>query len=333
LKAVALEWLQAKGPGVMNRKQFALLGLVPAAAASVALAACQPVPVPLSTPTPTATEPTTTAPGTSTAAVAPVTARTTTTRPATTTPHTTTPRPSTTAATPTTTTTTPSRAGGCAQPDVYGEGDGGDYGAPLGPSLGPYFIHNNAWNWSGPPQYETLYACGPGNWWVDASGMSGTDVKTYPNVHVDINGGDRGTPLSTWHEITSRFADNTPAGGSWDTAYDVWLNGLATDTSTEVMVWTAYHDQRPAGDVVGAYTADGSVYDIWADHQGYVAYVARTTLYRGTINLMAIFRDGIRRGLIPQNPRLNQICYGAEFVSTAGGVRRFTVSDFSLTMR
>jgi hypothetical protein len=308
----------------MNRKQFASLGLAAAAAASVALAACQPVPVP-----------TTTTPVTSNTAVPPITTRTTTTRPTTPPPHTTTTRPTATVPTSTTTTpsTTPATAGGCANPDVYQEEDGGDYGDPLGPNVGPYFIHNNAWNWSGPPQHETLYACGPGNWWVDASGMRGPDVKTYPNVHVDIAGGDEGAPLSDWRTIISTFADKTPTGGGWDSAFDVWLNGLATDTSTEVMVWTAFHNQRPAGDVVGTYTASGVVYDIWADHQGYVAYVARTTLYRGTINLMAIFRDGIRRGLIPQNPRLNQICYGVEFVTTAGGVRRFTVSGFSLTIR
>ena len=266
-------------------------------------------PGPSTTPTPTLPPPT------SNTTAAPATAKTNTTPPATGS------APSTSGASP---------QGGCAQPDVYHEGDGVNYGPG-----DIYFVHNNAWNWGGPGsgQHETLYACDYNNWWVDAGGMSGTDVKTYPNVHLDINGGDKGAPLSNYTTISSRFANTTPTAGGWDAAYDVWLNGLATDSSTEVMVWTAYHQQTPAGDVIGTYTATGVTFDVWTDHDGYVAYVARTALYSGSVDLMAIFKDGIAKKIIPAGPVINQIDYGIEYCSTAGATQRFTVTDFALAMR
>ena len=234
-----------------------------------------------------------------------------------------------------TTSTPPStQATGCAKPQVYREGEGAGYGK--------YYVHNNTWNIQD-GNHATLYACDYNNWWVDASDMSGTDVKAYPNIHEDINDLN-GFRFSRWSTITSRFAGRGPGVGIYDVAYDIWLNGVGDGPRvTEVMVWTENMKAVPTGEIVDSYTAGGQTYDLWINHKGHVAFVARTTMYSGSIDLKAMIAWGISAGYIPKNPTVNQIGYGIELSSTSNTLqrftvtdntlRRFTVTDFSLTMK
>ncbi len=100
------------------------------------------------------------------------------------------------------------------------------------------------WNDGGGKQ--TLKACAYNNWNVTATQPNTTSVKTYPNVHKDYD--DK--PLSSFNTLTSTFAAKTPHTGIYNVAYDIWLNGVATEGSTEVMIWTDNYKQVPAGSVV-----------------------------------------------------------------------------------
>ncbi|HEY3470355.1 MAG TPA: hypothetical protein VGL47_34835, partial [Amycolatopsis sp.] len=152
---------------------------------------------------------------------------------------------------------------------------------------GGYYVHNNMWNEdeAGP---ETLRACSHDNWYVDSTQPSTTSVKTYPNVHKDINNLD-GKPFDGYSAITSTFAGRGPGVGIYDVAYDVWLNGVGDgDGVTEVMVWTENLKQVPSGDKLTTYTAGGFTYDVWTNDEGYVAFVSRTTQYSGSVDLKAM---------------------------------------------
>ncbi|GHE77751.1 hypothetical protein GCM10017786_04080 [Amycolatopsis deserti] len=198
-------------------------------------------------------------------------------------------------------------------------------------SDGGYYVHNNMWNQAeaGP---ETLHACSFDNWYVDSTQTDTTSVKTYPNVHKDINDLN-GAPLSDYSTITSTFAGRGPATGIYDVAYDIWLNGVGQQPGvTELMVWTENHNQVPNGDKVATYTAGGVTYDVWYDGGGYLAFVAQTTQYSGNLDLKAMIGWAVGRGYIPPNPTVNQIGYGIEFCSTNGVPARFTLSGFSVTM-
>ncbi|MGI6876529.1 GH12 family glycosyl hydrolase domain-containing protein [Amycolatopsis sp. 3B14] len=198
-------------------------------------------------------------------------------------------------------------------------------------SDGGYYVHNNMWNQdeAGP---ETLHACAHDNWYVDSTQPDSTSVKTYPNVHKDINNLD-GAPLSDYSTITSTFAGRGPATGIYDVAYDIWLNGVGQQPGvTELMVWTENHNQVPSGEKVATYTAGGVTYDVWANGSGYLAFVAQSTQYSGNIDIKAMIDWSVGRGYIPPNPTVNQLGYGIEFCSTGGVPARFTVSDFSVTM-
>lgn len=198
-------------------------------------------------------------------------------------------------------------------------------------SNGGYFVHNNMWNRSeaGP---ETLHACAYNNWYVDSTQASTTSVKTYPNVHKDINDLN-GAPFSEYSTITSTFAGRGPGVGIYNVAYDIWLNGVGDDPGvTEVMVWTENLKQVPAGSKTATYSAGGVGYDVWTDNSGYIAFVAQKTRYSGSVDLKAMIAWAIGKGLMPNNPTVNQIGYGIEFCSTGGGKARFTLTDFSVTM-
>jgi hypothetical protein len=227
------------------------------------------------------------------------------------------------AATPTPPSTTPVR--GCRSPEFStSEADGGW-------SDGGYYVHNNMWN-SAEAGPETLRACAYDNWYVESTQPDSTSVKTYPNVHKDINN-QNGKPFNDYPVIKTTFAGRGPGVGIYDVAYDLWLNGVGDGAGvSELMVWTENLKQQPSGDKLATYTAGGATYDVWADDGGYVAFVSRATQYSGSLDLKAMIAWSIGKGLIPPNPTVNQIGYGIEFCSTGGGKARFTLTDFSVTM-
>lgn len=196
---------------------------------------------------------------------------------------------------------------------------------------GGYFVHNNMWTDEAGPQ--TLRACAYNNWYADSTQASTTSVKTYPNVHKDINNLD-GSPLSKFSTITSTFAARGPGTGIYNVAYDLWLNGVGNGPGvTELMVWTENVKQVPAGSKATTYSAGGVGYDVWKNNDGYIAFVAQSTQFAGSVDLKAMIAFAISKGYMPNNPTVNQIGYGIEFCSTGGGKARFTLTDFSVTIK
>lgn len=271
--------------------------------------------------------PPTTSPTTTTAL--PTTAPTTTTAaPTTTTPRptTTTTQPSTTTSAPTTTTSPPTRT--CTNPVFVTSDTNGGW------ANGGYYVHNNMWNAAeGGP--ETLYACAYNNWYVDSTQPNTTSVKTYPNVHLDINNMN-GAPLNNYRTITSTFAGKGPRVGIYNVAYDVWLNGVGWGGgTTEFMIWTENFNQRPLGSVKATPTFGGMTYDAWHYNDGnanVISLVAKSTMPSGAMNLKAMFDWAIGQGMMPANPTVNQIDFGVEICSTNNTKQRFTFTDFSVTM-
>src|SRR3954463_7131723 len=181
--------------------------------------------------------------------------------------------------TPTPPSTTPVR--GCRSPEFSTTDPDGGW------SDGGYYVHNNMWNAdeAGP---ETLRACAYDNWYVESTQPGSTSVKTYPNVHKDINE-QNGKPFNDYSVINSTFAGRGPGTGIYDVAYDLWLNGVGDGPGvTELMVWTENLKQVPSGSKTTTYSAGGVSYDVWTGRSGYVAFVAQKTQYSGSIDLKAM---------------------------------------------
>jgi hypothetical protein len=190
-----------------------------------------------------------------------------------------------------------------------------------------FFVHNNMWNTAeaGP---QTLYACAYNNWRVVSTQRNTTSVKTYPNVHKDFDN----VPISSFSTITSSFAESSPHVGIYDVAYDIWTNGVASDGSTEFMIWNENHNQVPSGDKVTTVTLGGRTYSVWkTSDNGYIAFVPTAVFTSGTVDILQIFKWTISQGWLPANSTVGQIDFGIEFCSTNGAPATFTISNFSLT--
>ena len=192
----------------------------------------------------------------------------------------------------------------------------------------PYFVSNNMWNSSGYSVTQTLHACSYSDWYVTATMNNDSGdgaVKTYPNSQRDFD-----AQISSLSAVTSTFAETSPSNGIYEDAYDIWLNGLATSGSTELMIWTQNNGQTPSGSVQGTVTLDGRSWTVWKSGS-YIAFVANSNFTAGTVNLLAFFQYVIGQGWIPADSTLSQVCYGAELVSTDNVPETFTFSNYSVS--
>jgi hypothetical protein len=207
-------------------------------------------------------------------------------------------------------------------------------------SDGGYFIRNDAWNSDAGPQ--TLYACSYHSWNVVASEPSTTDVKSYPDVQMDFqeSGASTGSgvPISSFHSITSTFAETSPHVGIYEDAYDIFVNSttLVGPGTTEIMIWVDNYNQAPAGSKVAtAVPLDNRTYDVYYEPDNgngghYIAFVAGVNFTSGTVDILAFFNYAIQQSWIPSTAPLNQICFGVEICETQGANATFEFTDFSI---
>lgn len=199
-----------------------------------------------------------------------------------------------------------------------------------GITLGGFYVDTDTWNAANYTVTQTMYVCDYDNWYVvakmDDSAHDGA-VKTYPNVHKDFTASPE---ISSYSVISSSFAHAGPHVGIYEFAYDIWLNGVASTGSTEVMIWTDNFNQVPSGSVQETFSLDGRSYKVYKAGT-YIAFVDTSNVTAGTVNLLAIFNHIIDKGWIPATSTLGAIDYGVELVSTNGMDATFVVDGFSLT--
>lgn len=203
--------------------------------------------------------------------------------------------------------------------------------APFGSwDQGPYTVANNMWNIGGGGVSQTLSACSASDWFVNATvADDGGGVKTYPNSHYTFA---RPPQISSLSAVTSTFAQASPASGTFEDAYDIWLNALAgSGNEDEVMIWTENHGQIPGGSPAATATIDGASYTVWRGANNLVSFVANATVTSGTLNLLPFFQWLLRKGWEPAGSTLVQVDYGVEIVSTNSAPQTFGFSDFSVS--
>ena len=148
-----------------------------------------------------------------------------------------------------------------------------------GITLGGFYVDTDTWNAASYSVSQALDVCDYDNWYVvakmDDAAHDGA-VKTYPNVHKDFSGAPA---LSSFAAISSSFAHAGPHVGIYEFAYDMWLNGVATTGSTEVMIWTDNYKQVPSGSVQETVTFDGQSYQVYKSGS-YIAFVAANNALR-----------------------------------------------------
>jgi hypothetical protein len=213
--------------------------------------------------------------------------------------------------------------------------------AQSGVTEGNYYVTNDTWNAG---RYiglsQKIYVCNYDSWYAIVTMNNATGdfaVKTSPNVQETWY--PTPTKLSSWKSITSQFSDIPPGIGSnygiWEFEYDVWLNGLADSSSTEVMIWTYNNGQTPSGSPSGSFTDAGHTYEVYRSSppRQYIAFVDRSNNLSGNVNLLDFFNYVISRGWMPSSSTLYQICNGVELVSTNSRSEKFIINDFSISLK
>jgi len=203
-----------------------------------------------------------------------------------------------------------------------------------GITLGGFYVDTDTWNAAKYQVSQTMYICDYDNWYVVANmndAMHDGAVKTYPNVHQDFGSSPK---ISSFTAIPSSFGHTAPSPhvGIYEFAYDIWLNGVATNGSTEVMIWTDNYKQVPSGSKMDTVTFDGRSYDVYKSGS-YIAFVDTMNTTAGTLELLSFFNYIIGKGWIPATSTLGAIDYGVELVSTDGKDATFEVNAFSLATK
>lgn len=202
-------------------------------------------------------------------------------------------------------------------------------------SDGDFVVHNNMWNAGGYSVTQSTQACSYKSWNTIVSADNNRNdgaVKTYPNVHKDYHdwGTGKEPAWSSIPSLKSTFAATGPKTGIYDIAYDIWMNGVPGNR--EIMIWTENQNQVPSGTKFATVTLSGISWDVWASSgNSYLAFVPKSSLTSGSLDLKAMIDYLIAQGKVPANSTLGQVCFGVEVVSTNGVPATFRFTDFSLT--
>lgn len=209
------------------------------------------------------------------------------------------------------------------------------------------------WGVTGYNYKSTMGVCNHDSWYVDVTtdNVKGDGaVKAYPSmrrIYHDWSTSDfsKDPRLSSFPQLKVDFAATDPAscaGCIYDTAFDIWLNGIGGSNNTELMVWTHNVGQRPYGSkVASGISLGGHTWDLWSgnsDH--YIAYVPTDTanIPAGTLDVKAFVGDLIARNRMAAtslaggqtDPYVGQVSYGVEPVSTGAVSRHWDFTKFTI---
>jgi Glycosyl hydrolase family 12 len=213
----------------------------------------------------------------------------------------------------------------CTAPAFVNSSPGGGW------SNGGYFVFNNVWDTDAGPGPQTLYACSYHSWYVvsDQADDAGL-VESYPNVQMTFNG----VSISSFNSITSTFAERSPHVGVYEDAYDIWLNGVATPGSTQILIWVDNDNRVPDGSHVTTTTLGDRTYDVWMTSDGlHIVLEATAPFTSGTVDLLQIIDWAINQTWLSPDSTLGQIDFGVEIVSTGGANATYYFDDFSIDTR
>ena len=225
--------------------------------------------------------------------------------------------PTTTTAAPTTTTAAAGAAGGNCTNPVWStsEATGTEN---LDPNGGEYWwADNDAWSGSAGPQ--TLYVCNQSSWYAvsDQTNNQG-QVETYPNTEYDVGGRSNGVstkPISAYNSITSTFSEDFPPGGSWDAAYDLWLNNWGT----EIMIWNQWTGTQLYWPSDKSITVDLDGVPYWFQNNGgELMFFRQTMVQYGSVDILAAFNWLAANGYVKSSDVPTQLEYGVEICATSG---------------
>lgn len=201
-----------------------------------------------------------------------------------------------------------------------------------------YLINNNVFNKDQAGE-QTMYVYGPGSWWVVANhskpGTPAGKIKSYPDTQRNFT--DR--PIDSFTDITADYDMTCPQAGEWDAAFDVWVGGIGSKSTAEVMVWT-HHKYNgvippPNAEMSSTVVIDGQYFNAWWRRNGnggrYIALAMNPQKPRGSVDLLKVFQWLVQMGWLKGTDKVAAIEYGVEIANTAGSEQTFRLNNYKLT--
>lgn len=195
----------------------------------------------------------------------------------------------------------------------------------------PYTVQQNVWTEQGK---QTMAACSASDWTatVNQKGAPETGVKTFPDsskAYTDWVHCKSQPAIRSFTTLRSTFAERAPKAGSWNYAYDIFLNGgVCKQPVTEVMVWNQWRQISVPRAQFHA-TIDGVAYDVY--HSGRYIQLRRVhQTASGSVNLLAVLHALEQRRLVRATDTLQFVQYGVEVLTTHGRNLPFELRGFAV---
>jgi len=188
---------------------------------------------------------------------------------------------------------------------------------------GDYWVQQDIWGTSTVGQ--TIYANSFSNWEVVAN-YSGGGIKSYPAVGRNI-----GKSISSLSSVTSWYTASN-GSGSYDNAYDIWLNGSAN----EVMIWQSWNGTQP---IASSYNSSGQA--IPTESNVSIGGTTYNFYTRGTVfsflrtsqtdsawtDILAVLKWLASKGYVQSSETLTDVQFGWEIINTNGS-QTFAINGY-----
>lgn len=209
---------------------------------------------------------------------------------------------------------------------------------------GKYVVQNNEWG-DDTPQCLNVTSTGFAVTTADHNVPTNGAPAAYPSVYAGCHYGNCSTgsglpvQVSAFQDPRTTVAYRT-AGGSWDAAYDIWLdsspNPAGQNNGAEIMIWGAHSGPpQPAGSKIGTADLGGAGYDVWYGRLSnggiswnVVSYVRRQNTGSLDVRIADFTDDAAGRGYVDKAWYLTSVQFG--FEPWVGG-QGLAVDTFSFT--
>lgn len=188
---------------------------------------------------------------------------------------------------------------------------------------GKYVVQNNRW---GSTAEQCINATGTGFQITSQQGSAPTNGAplSYPSIYVGCHYTSCSPGTNLPRQVSQIGSANsaisyTYAGGTYDAAYDIWLDPTPkTDgvNQMEIMIWFNRQGSiSPVGSMVGYTTVAGKTWEVWQGWNGgndVVSYVAPSAISGLSFDVMDFVRDVDARTQVTDSWYLTSIQAGFE---------------------
>jgi outer membrane biosynthesis protein TonB len=210
-------------------------------------------------------------------------------------------------------------------------------------SQGNYAVMNNRW---GTDATQCINVTSSGFQITQQDGTSSTSGApvSYPAIylgcHYTVCSPNSPLPMqiSQISSAPSSTTETYPGSGTYDAAYDIWLNDttdVSTTQKTEIMIWMSHAGSvQPIGSQTGSVSLAGYSWAVWTGNNGsnnVVSYELGSGISSFSFNVMDFVNDTLSRGSQYGNSSWYLSSVQDGFEPWSGGVG-LAVSNFSASV-